>query len=491
MVGTNRSTGNRPQGVEESNGRRPMVAGASVGALLRERREALGASLAEVEAATKIRQKYLSALEADEWQVLPGEVVGRGFLRNYASYLGLEPTEIIERRRAIADPSLSSALAATSAGSDLPPPRAVDYRPKDVDLREEPESLEERTPPRIGPFLGVLAAIAALVVLWWGLSRYGGTILDSVTEMAANVTDTVSGWFSREPELVDNPALLAAAAGEPTVESTSVFEAGTATGVDSTTGGERTGTVDPLATGPAEAVPAATEAPAAAPPPAAEAPTATPAPPAPTPVPPTPVPAIFPATANTQANLRASPSLEAEIVGGTTPNQAINLVGQTADGLWYRLDIGSWIFGELVTGAPAGIPVLDPNALPPAAAAIPTPTTASAVAPAAAAPPATGGACSDQRSIITAPASGQTVAGVVPISGNATHENFASYKLEAGVPGGALAFIGSGNTQITGGQLGSLDSLAFPNGPLVVRLTVIDQAGNYPPPCDVTITVQN
>ena len=70
--------------------------------MLRKRREAMGASLAEVEAATKIRQKYLAALEADEWSLLPGEVVGRGFLRNYASYLGLDSTELIERRGGVA-----------------------------------------------------------------------------------------------------------------------------------------------------------------------------------------------------------------------------------------------------------------------------------------------------------------------------------------------------------------------------------------------------
>ena len=72
----------------------------SIGPLLRERREAMGVTLAEAEVATRIRQKYLAALEADEWDLLPGEVVGRGFLRNYSTYLGLEPTEMIERRRA-------------------------------------------------------------------------------------------------------------------------------------------------------------------------------------------------------------------------------------------------------------------------------------------------------------------------------------------------------------------------------------------------------
>ena len=98
----------------------------SIGSLLRERREAMGVSLAEVEVATRIRQKYLSALEADDWNLLPGEVVGRGFLRNYADYLGLEPQEVMDRRRATTDVGLTQVLSTTSAGAPLPPERAVD-----------------------------------------------------------------------------------------------------------------------------------------------------------------------------------------------------------------------------------------------------------------------------------------------------------------------------------------------------------------------------
>ena len=93
----------------------------SIGPLLRERREAMGVTLAEAEVATRIRQKYLAALGTDEWDLLPGEVVGRGFLRNYSTYSGLEPTEMIERRRAVADDSLAAVFVNTSAGSALPP----------------------------------------------------------------------------------------------------------------------------------------------------------------------------------------------------------------------------------------------------------------------------------------------------------------------------------------------------------------------------------
>ena len=105
----------------------------TLGALLRERREQRSISLAEVEKATRIRQKYLAAIEADEWHLLPGEVVGRGFLRNYATYLRLDADSLIERRRAATDPTLARSLSRTSAGSSLPPILEVDYRHKGVD----------------------------------------------------------------------------------------------------------------------------------------------------------------------------------------------------------------------------------------------------------------------------------------------------------------------------------------------------------------------
>ena len=125
----------------------------------------MGVTLAEAEVATRIRQKYLAALEADEWDLLPGEVVGRGFLRNYSTYLGLEPTEMIERRRAVADESLAAVLVNTSAGSALPPERKVDYRPKDVALKDEGDELDAPRQINWAPLLAlvVLGVFAGLV----------------------------------------------------------------------------------------------------------------------------------------------------------------------------------------------------------------------------------------------------------------------------------------------------------------------------------------
>jgi cytoskeletal protein RodZ len=60
---------------------------------LRAAREARGADLFRVERDTKIRMKYLTAMEQGNFTELPADVYARGFLRNYASYLGLDPDE--------------------------------------------------------------------------------------------------------------------------------------------------------------------------------------------------------------------------------------------------------------------------------------------------------------------------------------------------------------------------------------------------------------
>lgn len=67
----------------------------SLGQRLRAAREAKGVSLAEVERATRIRAKFLEAFEQDDFSGLPSETQARGFLRNYAEYLGLDAAELL------------------------------------------------------------------------------------------------------------------------------------------------------------------------------------------------------------------------------------------------------------------------------------------------------------------------------------------------------------------------------------------------------------
>jgi cytoskeleton protein RodZ len=70
-----------------------------LGEVLRAAREAKGVELPRVERETKIRERYLSALERGDYRDLPGSVYTKGFLRNYGTYLGLDPEYLIDLYR--------------------------------------------------------------------------------------------------------------------------------------------------------------------------------------------------------------------------------------------------------------------------------------------------------------------------------------------------------------------------------------------------------
>jgi cytoskeletal protein RodZ len=61
-----------------------------IGTSLREARLRQGLDLADVERATKIRPKYLGALEHEQFELLPAQTYVKGFLRTYAEFLGLD-----------------------------------------------------------------------------------------------------------------------------------------------------------------------------------------------------------------------------------------------------------------------------------------------------------------------------------------------------------------------------------------------------------------
>jgi transcriptional regulator with XRE-family HTH domain len=385
----------------------------TLGALLRERREQRSASLADVEKGTRIRQKYLAAIEADEWHLLPGEVVGRGFLRNYANFLRLDADSLLERRRAATDPTLARSLSRTSAGSALPPVRQVDYRPKDVDLVETPVSdvLSEYVAAGrdwFAPIATALVVIAVIVILGWGLRQIGGqvgSLLDGLQERAAQVAPALS---SQDAATATPEAPADASAGEG------------GRGIDASGGTGGAETPIPGAVAPVAVAPIATETPTPLPP----TPTETPLPPTPTPTE-TPVP--------------------------------------------------------LPTDTPVPLPTPEPVVV----VEEPTPTPQ---------PVVQSPACPDGRSVISLPGVNQVVSGLVPIIGSATHEQFSFYKLEfapgAGAGDGFVYFDGT-SAQVSGGVLGNFNSTGVPNGTYTIRLVVVDATSNYPPPCSVTVTVQN
>jgi cytoskeletal protein RodZ len=78
-----------PQPWEQGEG------GSSFGSWLRQQREIRNISLREIADNTKIGMRYLEALEDDRFEVLPAPIFARGFLREYAKYVGLDADEVV------------------------------------------------------------------------------------------------------------------------------------------------------------------------------------------------------------------------------------------------------------------------------------------------------------------------------------------------------------------------------------------------------------
>ena len=93
-----------------------------IGEILVEERTRQGLDLGVMEERTKIRSKYLRALENEEWDVLPGPAYVRGWLRTYAGELGLDADGLVDAYRSayeepdtqaigVADPLLGGRIA--------------------------------------------------------------------------------------------------------------------------------------------------------------------------------------------------------------------------------------------------------------------------------------------------------------------------------------------------------------------------------------------
>ncbi|HEY8393677.1 MAG TPA: RodZ domain-containing protein [Thermaerobacter sp.] len=142
-----------------------------IGRLLRETREKKGLSLRDVQMATKIRLKYLEAIERGDERQLPPEVYAKGFIRAYANFLQLDGQELVraytewkhrqEAARAAEDePGTEDGRGqeegtAPDAGEE---PQAVPAR-REVRSREEPGARGGDVPipsgpPLVAPFPG-------------------------------------------------------------------------------------------------------------------------------------------------------------------------------------------------------------------------------------------------------------------------------------------------------------------------------------------------
>ncbi len=151
---------------------------AEIGDSLREARMRAGVDISDIEAETKIRAKYLRALENEEWSLLPGPTFVKSFLRTYADAVGLDGRLLVEnykqRHENLSDVELQP----------ITPPGQRDRRP----------------PPRLrrGPVIALAVAVlvGALYLLGSGGDSGGGgrktakTVPERRTPTTARTTTT-------------------------------------------------------------------------------------------------------------------------------------------------------------------------------------------------------------------------------------------------------------------------------------------------------------
>jgi transcriptional regulator with XRE-family HTH domain len=131
----------------------------TLGSYLRAAREARGLDLRDAAQQTRISISYLKAIEAEDFSKLPGEVFVRGFLKNYARFLGLPDDEVMKRYGELSKPQSAPASAPVSDA-----PREEQQR--QVPMEARAPGPEPAQPGRMGvePFLWAGAIVIGLVV---------------------------------------------------------------------------------------------------------------------------------------------------------------------------------------------------------------------------------------------------------------------------------------------------------------------------------------
>lgn len=152
----------------------------AIGASLREARIKRGLSPADVQRAIRIRDRYLQALEEERWELLPGEVYVKGFLRTYADFLDLDANLYLDEYNS----------------------RFAEHR--DQPLQPLPLGRPEPTPPRSRrPRWALVAAVAVLAIvaaiLGWQLSRPSASPQPPPTTSGTNSGTTTTHKPPKKP----------------------------------------------------------------------------------------------------------------------------------------------------------------------------------------------------------------------------------------------------------------------------------------------------
>ena len=185
-----------------------------LGSILNEARSAHGLTLEQVESELRIRSKFLAALEEGRYDALPTAVHARGYLKNYARFLGLDPEPLLARYEVSKNyqaPPIPTNASEQQISTDNPIPSRTDsvfFNPVNLTLDGKAERRQESF---------VQFAIIGAVLIFLGLLGY------RFLNVQPKATDDVSEVVATVNAGVTVPAFPSPANGESEGDSTNLI----------------------------------------------------------------------------------------------------------------------------------------------------------------------------------------------------------------------------------------------------------------------------
>lgn len=191
------------------------------GHILREARETKGLTIKDVQQKIRINVAYIEALEQGEYDTLPSPVHARGFLRNYARHLGLDPQPLLEQYE-------------RQLGGNAPPTAVLDSSEKTRPTTIIPSRQDQpffdpvnyqvnagRAEPREkGSMMRVVVIIALVIAIGLVASRFipsvqqdedaGELITDGITDVLIDLQDEALNAVNSESEAGTDPLVTPA-----------------------------------------------------------------------------------------------------------------------------------------------------------------------------------------------------------------------------------------------------------------------------------------
>lgn len=161
---------------------------ADIGSKLKSAREEKGLSIEDVEKTTKIQSRYLTAIENNEFDKLPGDFYVRAFIRQYAQVVGLDGKELLSEYHE----------EVPEATPDEYVENSIDNKSEEVrETTDNKKNLWKNYLPKIAIALGVIIVILVVYVLYARLSS-GGQQNNEADDSSVTVSSQKSSSSSKK-----------------------------------------------------------------------------------------------------------------------------------------------------------------------------------------------------------------------------------------------------------------------------------------------------